>query len=116
MEFQIQTSTGGRVAVTALKGRLDAANCRQLRQAFDTCLGTTNKFVIDCRLLDFIDSSGLGTLVACLRKALAASGDICLAGVGPRVRMVFELTQAVKLFSFFSTTEQALASLDGQPA
>jgi len=116
MEFQIQTRTDGPIAIAALSGRIDAANSRQLRREFERCLKTTNRFVFDCQALDFIDSSGLGAVVTCLRKALATAGDIRLAGVAPKVKLVFELTQAEKLFTFFNDADQALASFADQHA
>jgi len=112
MQFQIQSSSYGPIGIAALSGRLDAANSYQLRRQFDRCLRTTGKFVFDCQDLNFIDSSGLGALVTCLRKAFDAAGDIRLAGVAPKVRLVFELTQAEKLFTFFTNTDQALASFN----
>lgn len=116
MQFQIQTSSDGPIAIATLSGRLDAANSQQLRRQFDLCLKTTSAFVFDCQSLGFIDSSGLGAVVACLRQALASAGDIRLAGVTAKVRMVFELTQAEKLFTFFTDADQALASFAGRRA
>jgi anti-sigma B factor antagonist len=116
MQFQIQTSADGPIAIATLSGRLDAANSRQLRRQFEGCLRATDRFVFDCQALDFIDSTGLGAVVACLRKALATAGDIRLAGVAPKVKLVFELTQAKKLFTFFTNADQALASFADQQA
>jgi anti-sigma B factor antagonist len=116
MEIQIQTHPNGPIAVAALNGRIDAANSRQIRRQFDRCLEMTSRFVFDCHAVDFIDSSGLGAVVACLRKAMEKDGDIRLAHVSPRVKLVFELTQAEKLFAFFRDADQALASYaDRQP-
>jgi anti-sigma B factor antagonist len=48
--------------------------------------------------------------VACLRKALERNGDLKLAGLNPKVSMVFELTKANKLFSIFPDTGSAIQS------
>lgn len=116
MEFQIKPQTDGPIAVATLNGRLDAANSGQLRREFERCLSITDRFVFDYQALDFIDSSGLGAVVACLRKALSTGGDIRLAGVTPKVKLVFQLTQAEKLFTFFSDADRALASFTDHQA
>lgn len=110
MEFHIDTTTGMSIGVVTLAGRIDAENCGLLQASFMTWLKETTLFVFDCSGLDFMDSSGLGTVVSCLRKSLELSGDLKLAGLGPKISMVFELTKAKKLFSIFPDASEAVKS------
>jgi anti-sigma B factor antagonist len=110
MIFHLDTSTSKPVGVVLLKNRIDASNCSELQKAFTHWLQETSIFVFDCKELDFIDSSGLGTIVSCLRKALEHNGDLKLAALGPKVAMIFELTKAKKLFSIFSDRTEAIQS------
>jgi len=71
--------------------------------------------VFDCTLLDFIDSSGLGAIVGCLRQAIEKKGDLRLAGLNEKVGMVFELTQAKRLFSIFANRGEAASSFAAEP-
>lgn len=114
MKFRIDTTTGPHIGVIALRGRIDAANSNELQNAFMSWLLETTLFVFDFSDVDFIDSSGLGVIVSCLRKALERNGDLRLSGLGPKVSMVFELTKAKKLFSIFSDTGSALQSFGKQ--
>lgn len=50
------------------------------------------RIVIDLSGTEFIDSSGLGALVSCLKKARQAGGDLRIAGPTPHVQTVLELT------------------------
>lgn len=116
MQYQIVNNADGPIGLFTLDGRIDALNSRQLREQFDRCIKRTNRFVFDCKALEFIDSSGLGTIVGCLREALSAGGDIRLAALTVKVKMVFELTQAKKLFTVFADADEALASFSVKPS
>lgn len=110
MAFRLDTQNGITVGIAELNGRLDAENSNALQKAYSDWQQKTPFLVFDCSKLEFIDSSGLGTIVGCLRKALEKNGDIKLAGLNTKVAMVFELTKAKKLFTIFSSAGEAAAS------
>ncbi len=110
MDIQITATQHGTIGIAAPKDRIDAVNSRALRRHFDLALKKTNQFIFDCRKLDFLDSTGLGALVSCLNKANSAQGELCLFGINPKVKIIFELTQADKLFPIFTDMESALSS------
>lgn len=110
MDFRIDMSNGQPVGIASLDGRLDAENCGVLQTSCQSWLKETARLVFDCTGLDFLDSSGLGTIVSCLRKSLEQDGDLKLAALSPQVSMVFELTKARKLFSIFPDADNAVRS------
>jgi len=57
-----------------------------------------NTFVLDMSALDYIDSSGLGVLVAINKRALQAGGSVILVGLKGVVKELFELTRLHKIF------------------
>ncbi len=117
MTFHVDTSTGKKIGIAELSGRLDAISGSELQKSFRLWQQETRDIVFDCVKLDFIDSSGLGAVVSCLRKALEQSSDLRLAGLSKNVSMVFELTKAKKLFSIFPDTREAIKSFStGNPA
>jgi len=65
-------------------------------------------FVIDLSGVDFIDSAGLGMLVANLKTVYSRNGSIKLVGPTSEVLHVFEITRLVKIFSIYPTVEAAL--------
>ncbi|MCF8383062.1 MAG: STAS domain-containing protein [Chlorobium sp.] len=115
MAFRLDTLNGITVGIAELNGRLVAENSTILQKTCSDWQQKTPFLVFDCSNLDFIDSSGLGTIVGCLRKALEKNGDIKLAGLNAKVAMVFELTKAKKLFSIFSNAGEAAASFAASP-
>ena len=79
---------GGRVV--ALRGELDASTCRELAE---TLIGPPGSLiVVDLAHLDFMDSSGLGTIHVARRRAIEDGGDLVVSRPNPMVLRVFEIT------------------------
>jgi anti-sigma B factor antagonist len=110
MHFRLDTSTDKKIGIAVMPERLDIVSSRQLKSLFHQWMAFTEQFVIDCSQLGFIDSTGLGVLVSCLRKSIGQGGDLRLSGLSPRVSMVFELTRANQLFSIYLDLKEALES------
>jgi anti-sigma B factor antagonist len=80
-------------AVIKPKGRLTMVSTAGLRSLVaETVAGGQNHLVIDLSETEFIDSSGLGALVAGLKSARQAGGDLRIARPSDQVRTVLELT------------------------
>ena len=68
------------------------------------------RIVMDLAALEFIDSGGLGALIAGL-KALGGRGEIVLCGITPRLLSLFQLTHVDKLFHIFDSVDEAVSGL-----
>ncbi len=68
--------------------------------------------VLDLQNVAFIDSSGLGAIVATM-KHLAPERQLVLAGLTPAVEKVFKLTRMDTVFAVFPTLAGAVASVQG---
>lgn len=55
-------------------------------------------FLIDMSQVSYIDSSGLGVLVAIQKRALEQHGEVVLRGLYGAVKEIFELTRLTKVF------------------
>ena len=100
----------GEIGVVAISGRLDASNAGELKTGFNQCLKEGTKFVFNLEKLEAIDSTGLGAIVACLKYASEAGGDIKIAQLPPKPRMVFEITRAYRIFDIFDDVNAAIES------
>lgn len=91
--------------------RLDAAEAPRFKQALaENVTGNPSRVVIDLGEVDFIDSTGLGTLVSLL-KMMGPDGTLGVAGAGPSVRRLLAITRLDSIFSLFDSREEALAAL-----
>ncbi len=68
------------------------------------------KIVIDLSNVDFIDSLGIGAIVAA-KKALSNQGELVLAGASRNVLTMFKLTRLDKEFQILNTRDDAIHSL-----
>ncbi len=89
---------------------LDASTARDFKVALKPLLTNDVKLVLDFSRVDFIDSTGLGALVSCLRQAHAVGGGIKLAGLTAPARVLFELVRMHQIFEVFNNTDEAILS------
>ncbi len=89
---------------------LDSSNTGQLREGVVKHIGGKNKLVINLANITFLDSSGVGTLIAIWRNATKDGGDLRLTGIRPSVRTVFEIVRLHRVFEMYATEEEAIAS------
>ena len=90
---------------------LDANNINQFRDEIKTILDKPNTTVFDLSSLQFIDSSGLGAFLSCMRKIKGKGGSLALCALQPTVRSIFEQVRMNKVIDAYTTREKAIAAL-----
>ena len=99
------------VITLRLDGRLDASTSQDFKaRVTDLVQAGFVNIVMDMSGVDFIDSSGIGALVAALRAATALGGAIKIAALQSPVRSIFELTRMHRIFEIFGDSAAAAAS------
>jgi len=97
--------------VLVLKGRLEIASAKKLKSRVSNLIQENRfKLIVDMTDVDFIDSSGLGTLVSALRAVNEKNGDLKVVGLQQQVRSVFELTRLHRILGIFDDVEAAAKS------
>lgn len=108
----VSTTDAGRQIVTVKEDRIDAAVALSFKEGMRSETETgANVVILDLQQVQFVDSSGLGAIVASL-KAMGKDRTLALAGLTPTVEKVFRLTRMDSVFPMFGTLEDALESLD----
>ena len=107
--MKLSTKTEGHMQViSVLDSRIDAAVALAFKDAMRTETESGFKIVVlDLQKVHFIDSSGLGAIVATM-KHLAPDRKLVLAGLTPAVDKVFRLTRMDTVFSLFATLNEAM--------
>jgi len=107
----LQLDVFDNVTVIKISGRIDTHSVQRLRQQLTLATsGSDKNIVIDLAGVDFIDSSGLATIVQAMKQCRTGAGDLRLCKPTQSVRMVLELTRLDKAIDIFPTQESALAS------
>ena len=107
IEFEVEEKDGA--AVVRPVGRLDMVAAPQFRGVVDEAVGKgLHQVVIDCSGIEFLDSSGLGAVVAGLKRARQAGGDLRIANVSGQALMVLELTTLDRVRHAYGSVDEAL--------
>jgi len=109
--MKIDFHKDGKIGIIKIFGRLDAANSRELKEKFQTYLEEVVFFVLDFSELEFIDSTGLGAIISSLKHASEMGGDVYIANLQPKPRMVFNITRAYKVFEVFDEVDAAVSAI-----
>ena len=107
------TVTDSARIVTVKTDRIDAAMAIQFKEDMRTeTRSGPDRVILDLSAVDFIDSSGLGAIVAAM-KQLGDGRRLDLAGLTPTVDKVFRLTRMDTVFRLFPSLDDAMASPAG---
>ena len=97
----------------ALAGEIDLHVSPRLRQSLQRLVADkTPALAVDFSGVDYIDSSGLATLIEYIREASGHGGRLVLFGMQPRVKMVFELVRLHELFAIVADFKEAVGRLE----
>src|SRR5712692_299512 len=109
--MDIDVSEIGRITVVAPRGDVDMAVADDLRVRLTELVDQgRGHLVLDLGSVMYIDSSGLGALVAAMKHARAAGGDIKVCALESDVRSLFEMTRLTKIISVHATRQDAVAA------
>jgi len=109
MEIAVQNFDGVAVAAVPVD-ELDASNAGAFKRDIAPVLQTNAKLVLDLGRLRFVDSSGLGAMLSCLRQLSAKNGDLKLCGMSKQVRALFELVRMHRIFDIYGSRDEAVSA------
>jgi anti-sigma B factor antagonist len=89
---------------------LDAGNVQAFKDAVQSLFTQSQKVVLDLEGVRFVDSSGLGALISCLRLLNGRKGDLRLCSMSTTVRALFELMRMHRVFAIHESREAAVRS------
>lgn len=108
MDFTTTTSVVDDTTVVRPEGNLNMASAAELRTAVEQAiLEGPSRVVVDLQGVPFIDSSGLGALIGCLKTARDHGGDLRIASPGAQVAMVLKLSNVDRVLLSSPSVEAA---------
>jgi anti-sigma B factor antagonist len=107
-----------KVTVLDLKGRLvfeegDAVLRDRINHLVDE--GRVN-ILINLQDVTYVDSCGIGVLVAKFVSLRRKGGDLRFVNLTPRSRRLLEITKLMGIFRIFESEADAIASFSSEPA
>lgn len=100
------------IIVIDLAGDFDSRSAGTAKNEIKALIDKGNvQILINLESVPYMDSAGLGTLVSALKAAREKGGSVYLCNMTDQVRMVVELTRLNRVFTIFSSVEDALTKL-----
>ncbi|WP_193606720.1 STAS domain-containing protein [Nocardioides lijunqiniae] len=116
LPLEVVVEDHGRHHVVLLRGEVDMASVGDVRTCLrELMLAGHTDVLIDLRGVTFMDSTGLGILVAARKQARVFRGSLGLVAPSPPVARVLSLTSLDRVFPCFATLDDALAP-QGEPS
>ena len=111
MALDIQTREKEGIAILDLKGRLVVGDASLLRERVNevTAGGKTN-VILNLAGVDYIDSTGLGTMVICFTSLQKAGGALKLYNLNRRNIELLLLTKLSTIIELFGAEQEAINS------
>ena len=106
MEHSVREESGALVA--SFSGEVDLEHSPTARQVLLDCVGRSNKVLVDLSGVEYIDSSGVASLVEAFQKAKKSGGEFALVSVNDSARRVLELARLDKVFTIHETLADGL--------
>jgi anti-sigma B factor antagonist len=99
----------GGIAVLTLSGEVDVSNSGLVREAALKLISSgENKLIVDLAGIEYMDSTGLGTMVGLHKRLREKEGEFILAGSQPQVRRLFDITGLVRVLKMSDDLAAAL--------
>ena len=94
-----------------LEGCLDTYNSQTFKdKIMELFTGGFNKFIIDCKAVKYISSTGVGCLITILKDIRGESGNLVLVKIPDEVYQVIQILGFAKIIKKFDSLEQAEAN------
>jgi anti-sigma B factor antagonist len=110
-ELDITTEEAGAgVAVVALAGEIDLYTCPEFKQELLRVIaGGATLVVLDLTKTTFIDSTALGVIIGGVERLKQRDGRLVVVCADPNIVKIFEVTGLNRIFSVYSSRDEALA-------
>lgn len=93
--------------------RLDLSTVPMFKQQIPAAIGEAENVILDLSNVAFVDSSGLGAILSCVRDLTASGGDLKICSVQQRVMVMFDLVRLPKIIGIHEDVDAARAAFGG---
>ena len=95
------------VKIVQPSGILDGVRTNELRREIgDVVESGADIVLVDFQDVMFMNSSGLGALVAILKGVRSAGRELFICSLNEQVKMIFELTKMNRVFKSFASRDE----------
>ncbi len=111
MDFSVTTRAIDDFRIVDVAGEVDVFSAPELANQLTQLFDAGRRIVmVDLTAVTFLDSTGLGTLVAARNRAEEAGGQLPVIGSGDRVMKLFRITGLEDVFEIYPSIDAAITA------
>lgn len=95
--------------IVAFTGDIDLESSPEVRRVLLDCVKHNSSVIVDLSGVDYIDSSGVASMVEAFQTTRAGNCHFSLAAVSESALRVLQLARLDKVFTIYGTVEEGLA-------
>src|SRR5689334_12027009 len=112
MELQYEMRPDA-ITIVQVSGRLDLLSAADAKRQITRLIAEGHRrLIVSLAEITFIDSSGLGALIGCLKAARLAGGDLRIAHSTEQAKVILKLTTLNRVLRPYDTIEEALVGYE----
>lgn len=110
--MSVRSKLIGDVGVVKVKGSLTGEQeISDVREAVRSIVdGGTKNVVIDLHRVKWMNSNGIGMLLACYAKVQSVEGRLVLSRVSEKIYSVMDITKTIRLYDLYTSVREAVKS------
>ena len=113
MQLKLNTRTENGITIIDCNGRIVfGEESALLRDTVKKLIGENSQIILNLADISYIDSGGLGTLVALYTTAQNAGGGVKLANLTQRVDDLLQVTKLLTVFEVYDSVQKAIESFE----
>lgn len=98
---------GDPLVITPDIKHLDTLSAKHFSDEYGPLAAKSSVIILDLSQVQFVDSTGLGSILNIVRDTLARGARIAVCGAQPSVKVLFRMVQLTKLVTVFDTLDMA---------
>ena len=108
--MQISVRRTDKTTILDIAGDIDLAHSPEVRRVvlLEFRENRTPRVILNMRDVDYIDSSGVASLVEALKASRDVGSRLILFGLTPVAREVLQISRLLTIFEIYDTEEKAL--------
>ena len=113
MGFSVEIEEKNQIPIVHISGEIDVYTCPELRSKLIEIIDTGKKnLILDLENIQYIDSTGLGTIAYTARTLEANSGNVLVVCTKHQIKKIFEVSGLEKKnIKLFDNESEALKEL-----
>jgi len=93
---------------------IDAGNIMDFKTDIAPVLDKCDQVIFDMSRIKFLDSSGIGAILSCMRKLHSQGGSLIMCNVREQLIQLLKLVRLDRIIDIYPTRKEAIKAMQGE--